>query len=142
MKKIVILFALLAWTLFIFHNSMEPAVVSSRRSTGALAIVNQFLTKFGMDFMTEHLLRKMGHFSEFAIEGVLLALFWGQVIPLQKGRIQTVALCGLLTAMTDETIQLFIEGRSCQVTDVWIDFCGVVVGLGLTEVVRWMRRKK
>ncbi len=38
-------------------------------------------------------------------------------------------LGGLLTALTDETIQLFVPGRSGQVTDVWIDFSGVLTGL-------------
>ena len=38
-------------------------------------------------------------------------------------------LGGLLTALTDETIQLFVPGRSSQVTDVWIDFSGVMTGL-------------
>ena len=37
-------------------------------------------------------------------------------------------LCDKLTALTDETIQLFSPGRSSQVTDVWIDFAGVVTG--------------
>ena len=38
-------------------------------------------------------------------------------------------LGGLLTALTDETIQLFVPGRSGQVTDIWIDFFGVMTGL-------------
>ena len=38
-------------------------------------------------------------------------------------------LGGLLTALTDETIQLFVPGRSGQVTDIWIDFSGVMTGL-------------
>ena len=38
-------------------------------------------------------------------------------------------LGGLLTALTDETVQLFVPGRSGQVTDIWIDFSGVMTGL-------------
>ena len=38
-------------------------------------------------------------------------------------------LGGLLTALTDETIQLFSPGRSSQVLDVWLDFVGVLAGL-------------
>ncbi len=38
-------------------------------------------------------------------------------------------LGGLLTALTDETIQLFSPGRSSQVLDVWLDFMGVLAGL-------------
>lgn len=35
---------------------------------------------------------------------------------------------GLLVALTDETIQLFVPGRSGQVTDVWLDFLGILAG--------------
>ena len=38
-------------------------------------------------------------------------------------------LGGVLTALTDETIQLFSEGRSSQVTDVWLDSAGVLAGI-------------
>ena len=36
---------------------------------------------------------------------------------------------GLLTALTDETIQMFSDGRSSQLTDVWLDFSGVCSGV-------------
>ena len=39
------------------------------------------------------------------------------------------ALLGVLTALCDETIQLFYAGRGSRVTDVWIDFAGVVTGI-------------
>ena len=35
---------------------------------------------------------------------------------------------GLFTAVIDEFIQLFFEGRSAEITDVLIDFSGVVTG--------------
>ena len=38
-------------------------------------------------------------------------------------------LGGLLTALTDETIQMFSDGRSSQLTDVWLDFSGVMAGI-------------
>lgn len=31
--------------------------------------------------------------------------------------------------MTDEVHQLFVPGRSCQVTDMLIDSCGVLAGV-------------
>ena len=38
-------------------------------------------------------------------------------------------LGGVLTALTDETIQMFVPGRSSSVRDVWIDTAGVLAGL-------------
>ena len=50
-------------------------------------------------------------------------------------------LCDKLTALTDETIQLFSPGRSSQVTDVWIDFAGVVTGTLLAFLVQAIVRR-
>ena len=50
-------------------------------------------------------------------------------------------LAGLMTALTDETIQLFSPGRSSQVTDVWIDFAGVVTGTLLAFLVQAIVRR-
>ena len=41
----------------------------------------------------------------------------------------------------DETIQLFSPGRSSQVTDVWIDFAGVVTGTLLAFLVQAIVRR-
>lgn len=38
-------------------------------------------------------------------------------------------LGGALTALADETIQLYSAGRSSQVTDVWLDLIGVLAGI-------------
>ncbi len=36
--------------------------------------------------------------------------------------------CGLATAVCDETIQLNVEGRAGMITDVLLDFSGVIFG--------------
>jgi VanZ family protein len=35
---------------------------------------------------------------------------------------------GLFVCFIDETIQLFVEGRSGEIRDMWIDFAGVALG--------------
>lgn len=81
------------------------------------------------------LLRKIGHFTEFAALGSLLTWFFGMV---KKGR-WTGALfsigSGLLVACIDETIQLFIPGRAGQVTDVGIDMLGCTLAIVLINFV-------
>ena len=47
-----------------------------------------------------------------------------------------VLFYGMTTALIDETIQLFSAGRAARVTDVWIDFGGLCVGLALTALIR------
>ena len=41
--------------------------------------------------------------------------------------------------MTDESIQLLSPGRASMVTDVWIDFAGVVTGI---TIYRLLSRRK
>ena len=47
-------------------------------------------------------------------------------------------LLGLLTALCDETIQLFVEGRSGQISDVWLDAAGIATG----ALLIWIFRRK
>lgn len=83
------------------------------------------------------ILRKVGHFTEFAGLGALLG--WNARL-YRLGRFAPPALAGLLAAMADETIQRFVPGRASLVTDVWIDFCGILAGLALYTLLS--RRKR
>lgn len=121
------------WLLVIWGQSMLPAAQSKGESGSLLLLVQQVLP-----WMTEHLLRKAAHFTEYAILG---ALCFCAFRFSSRYQLPTVLLCGVAAALTDETIQLFVPGRSGQVSDVWLDFsgylCAVLVGL---VVVRCRRR--
>lgn len=86
------------------------------------------------------LIRKGAHFTEFAVLGGLLlnALARWQE---RTGWRQAVwaALGGLLVAMGDELHQAFVPNRGPAVTDVLIDFAGVVCGVLL---VWWIFKRK
>lgn len=55
-----------------------------------------------------------------------------------------MAGAGLLTAVIDETIQLNVPGRAGMITDVWLDFSGVLTGavLMLVAFVIYIRIRK
>ena len=73
---------------------------------------------------------KAAHFCEYTMEGFFLLL--GTRLFTHKLRfLSWPVLLGLLTALCDETIQLFYAGRGSSVTDVWIDFAGVLTGMAL-----------
>ena len=127
--RVIFTAALLACILFIFRNSMQTGEVSSARSQAVTTLVNGFLGKFGLGPLSEHIIRKLAHFSEFMLEGFLLMLCLRVYTKHVLKHVSWPILGGLLTALTDETIQLFVPGRSSQVTDVWIDFSGVMTGL-------------
>ena len=131
--RILTVTMLLLWIFFIFYHSMETAEMSSSRSMGLLAMMERYLGRYS--FLTEHLLRKLAHFLEFAVEGVLLlSVLLGYTERLFR-YLGWPLLGGVLTALTDETLQLFSAGRSAQVTDVWIDFLGVMTGLLAAAVI-------
>ena len=119
----------IAWLAVIFGQSMLPAELSQAESTGLLARLAKALP-----FLTEALLRKLAHFSEFFVLGFLLA----KCLP---ARFALPALLALLCALGDETIQLFVPGRSGQVRDIWIDFAGAAAAIALTLPV-WKRARR
>ena len=127
--RVIFTIALISCILFIFHNSLQTGAVSSARSQAVTAIVNGVLGKFGIGPLTEHVIRKLAHFSEFLLEGFLLMLCLRVYTRRFVRHMSWPVLGGLITALTDETIQLFSEGRSSQVTDVWLDFSGVLTGI-------------
>ena len=79
--------------------------------------------------LTMHIVRKMAHFCEYTLEGFLLMLCMRVYTRRYVRHISVPMLGGVLTAMADETIQIYSPGRSSQVTDVWLDSAGVLAGI-------------
>ena len=131
--RVLFTFALIACIVFIFSNSMQIADVSSVASGRALTLMRKVFTRLGMpgiaSRLTDHIVRKLAHFCEYLLEGFLLMLCLRVYTRHFFKHVSWPMLGGLLTALTDETIQLFVPGRSGQVTDIWIDFSGVMTGL-------------
>ena len=121
MKKARIWLVLTAlWLCVIFGHSMMPASVSDSESQGIFQWLRQYLP-----WLTHHLVRKTAHFAIFAVLGLLLTgAFWN----LPQFSLYKPLGCALLAAFFDETIQLFVEGRSGQISDVWLDFSGALCG--------------
>ena len=110
-----------------------PASASNAESLGFLAVVQTIFP-----WMTNQLLRKLGHFTEFAVLGVFVtgAFRNAKNFTLFK----PLGLC-LFTAVCDETLQLFVAGRSGNVRDIWIDFSGALLGTLLTWLIYKLRKR-
>ena len=125
-----LLLLLAVWLLFIWVHSMIPARSSAAESRWVGQLITPVLELFtGKGNVTDHLVRKLAHFCEYLLEGFLLMLCLRVYTRHFFKHVSWPMLGGLLTALTDETIQLFVPGRSGQVTDIWIDFSGVMTGL-------------
>ena len=137
--RVIFTFALIACIVFIFSNSMQIGDVSETASGRVLLLMKKVFTRLGMpgaaNHLTDHIVRKLAHFCEYALEGFLLTLCLRVYTRHFFVHISWPILGGLLTALTDETIQIF-TGRGPQIQDVWLDFAGGVTGL-LVMLALW-----
>ena len=146
----IFLIATICWISVIFAFSLQSADVSSEVSSG---LGKMLLETFVPELLEElenmsgdqlgllhHLLRKCAHFTEYFVLGVLMMLTLLQMLFKKKAAIG-IGL-SMLVASVDETIQLFVPGRSGQVTDVLLDTIGAGVGIAVAYVmVRWLYLK-
>jgi len=133
----------LLWVMVIFSFSLQPANASSQLSLGVghwliellpSAISDKLLSMPQTQLELFHtLLRKAGHFSEYFILGMLSML---TVLQSEFCHKKWIGLgFSLLVASVDETIQLFVSGRSGQVSDVVLDFVGALCGIVLLLII-------
>lgn len=141
-------FILAAYILFIYSNSMHTAQSSSAQSGLVLEMMRQAMEALGVSgsWITEHVIRKSAHFGEYTVLGMLL-LQWVRAYGFErKTRVLILVIFGFMTPFVDETIQLFVAGRSGQISDVWLDGCGVVFGIillyAVLQTLGRRRRKK
>lgn len=136
------IFAVLAvlMTAYIFYNSAQPAVESAKTSGHITARVIEMLAYLGIHIKTDMLeviIRKTAHVAEFFVQSTLIAnSFSGRY----KNKVVYVLFFGLLTACTDEYIQLFFDGRGGLVSDIFIDFGGTALGAAVCGIFRRARR--
>lgn len=121
-------------TLLIWGNSMRTSAQSAQQSGSLLAFLTPWLTALGIQLEGFHtILRKLAHFSEYGLLGVLWTseLWLGPHEDRRRGTMERLSFC-MLTAFLDETIQLFVPGRSGEIRDVWIDTAGALTGIVIT----------
>lgn len=138
-KKLVLAWLLLVlWMIFIFYMSSCNGNVSSGQS-GTIAYVLHNILSINYSDKLIFIIRKCAHVSEFFILGILVI---NLVSKYNVKHIYFISfiIC-VLYASSDEFHQLFVPGRSGQVTDVLIDLIGVVLGLLLVFLIRCFRKE-
>jgi VanZ family protein len=127
--RILLTIFVLLWAGFIFTNSLFPASQSSAISGGVVDQVNSILHQIGIPGqITDHMVRKSAHFIEFTLLGILLFLAIRSYSAHPGHHLFVGLFLGLLIPVADEFIQSFIEGRGSLVSDVVLDFSGVLAG--------------
>ncbi|MGL6057626.1 MAG: VanZ family protein [Culicoidibacterales bacterium] len=159
----------LAWIGFIFSQSLQTGVQSSATSGEIVRLLSQLAPNITGWFTTSQVqffIRKLAHFSEYAILGLWLWLFWLKVTQVIVTKLTrptyqaqpkqrryslrecrtlmwlTVMFSALVIAVMDETLQTFIPNRSGVLMDVWIDFSGLIIMLSFIAIIWYQINKR
>lgn len=120
--------------LIIFRNSMFPLSQSNLQSGVVLSALNHLFKNHIVLSQLE--VRKLAHFIEYFFLGLLLTI----TFQTNHKRTQNIFFFELFIffaiPVVDETIQIFYEGRTSNVIDVWIDFAGCMAGMGIYYLIR------
>ena len=139
MKRKILIVLIFLTLLFIWGQSALSVAESSANSHAVTSTVVQPIQQAvtGKATVTDTTVRKMAHVLEFSLLGFEMALLF-----VASWKRMFIALnLGLLAALIDETIQIF-SGRGDQISDVWLDFSGVLVGVALGMLVVWLYKRK
>lgn len=143
LKKHVFLILALAWTAMIFGFSLQSANESNVSSNFVLDLLATYfpvLKEPQVMMMAIVAIRKLAHFTEYAVLGLLVAkaqrdTTWDKLL-----------LLGCLVPIIDETIQIFVPGRSGSPVDMLIDLSGYLTGLlimgSLVVLLRLIKKDK
>ena len=126
-------------TVVIFVNSSLPATESGKLSGFVTQFVLQLSQLLYIELKgdVEHTIRKLAHFLEFACLGLLWCKTFASFRVSNRTSTGYILLLCLLTAVTDEYIQLFSLGREGKVMDVLLDFSGAACAWLWYRIVQW-----
>lgn len=151
-KRWVLFVLLIMWMGTIFYFSAKPAVQSAEMSASVGKMVGKLLVP-GFDELEEEeqdsfaagidfVVRKSAHACEYAVLGILL--FWNYEQKIRKrGQLAAISWISVAAyAATDEIHQLFVPGRSGQISDVLLDSLGGLAGVGFSVIIQCLIRKR
>jgi len=148
-KKIVLWILVILTCAMIFNFSSKEGNNSYEQSEAVTKKVENVVTQITdkessyANFERVHkFVRKQGHFIEFAILGIFVFLLVRCYDFSMKKSLIIALLFVLFYAATDEIHQLFVEGRTGRVKDVFIDFFGSVIGIGIVYPFEARKLKK
>ncbi len=141
MKKIIpVLLAVLMIAIFLLsaQPADDSAVTSSRFAEFAVKILfHHNYTSLTPEFRKEavsaitFIIRKTAHFSEYALLGFL----WYILLKDTRSGMFISLSMTFLYAVSDEFHQLFVAGRSGQISDVLLDTCGGCFGVAVAFIL-------
>ena len=151
-KRFLLWLLVILWMGIIFFLSAQTAAESSGLSGQTIrTLIPIFMPEF-IDISQvqqneivanlQHLVRKIAHILIYFILGILcMCTLISHELKLKVKVYAALVICTVYAA-TDELHQLFVDGRGGQLSDIFIDFCGALLGVLLVVGVQWMRGRK
>ena len=130
MKNKISLLLVILWMVFIFVMSSFDATSSSNQSNFIVDIITSIINIKDTGLLSL-IIRKLAHFTEYFILGILVI---NLITRYDKKIIIAILLC-IIYATSDEIHQIFVPGRSCQITDIMIDSLGSIIGIYLYKLI-------
>jgi len=115
-------------TCIIWINSSLNADLSSTQSGFVTTIASYVLGIFNINISESFLsswIRTTAHFGEFFVLGI----FWGYYLLSMEKSLKYLMIAVIITAVLDESIQIFSEGRAFEIFDIGIDGLGGLFSL-------------
>lgn len=135
--------ALLLW---IFSNSLKNSQESASQSGAVREWIQTILDALfsGSVVISSHAVRKLAHFSEYALLGAMLLFTW-RAYTAERKRLLFPALVAALAPFLDEGLQFFSEGRA-RCSPTWARFArlcrGISVCVGRSRARLGLRKHK
>ena len=128
-KKILAWSCFLFWLLLIFLFSSQSGADSSQLSGGIIEFLEDLTHIPLSNEICSFMIRKLAHFTEYMVLGILTMNLWKQYGKLNKKQLFVIILFCVFYAITDEFHQMFIENRSGNLWDMTIDSLGSLFGI-------------
>ena len=125
-KRIILLVLIILWAVFVFGFSSQTGNESSGLSR---KIAELFFKTEETLAIAEPIIRKLAHFSEYALGGLLIYFLADTYDYSKKVKILVSLFLGIWYAAIDEIHQTFVPDRSGNVRDVLIDTLGILFGI-------------
>lgn len=133
-------------TAFVWSNSLRNGEQSTNQSdkitNGIVDVVEEVTDKPQNHASWSYFVRKLAHFGEYALLGVLWILCLYLFFHKKVYSLLAFTVC-VLISIIDESIQLFVPGRVGSIADVLLDSSGALFSiLIVTLVIYLVERKK
>ncbi len=134
LQKIILGTLLVIWLIIIFMFSNQTADKSTGVSDKFVSSITNILNIKNKDEEISIIVRKTAHFMEYFILGILLFLNL-RLYNLDNKLIIGIIFC-FIYAVSDEVHQIFIDGRTPKLLDIFIDTLGASLSLFILSLIK------